>query len=1386
MKTRRYSHWCDIDSLSSFIRFGFILSGFFMLAPQPQLSAQTTDFTIESWRWNCGSNFVTVDFSTNVNSSLATDPANYLFNPPVTISNIIHTSPSHVVVLEVYTLSTIITNVLTVTNVTSIAGEPLDPQYSQAFLYCHNGDDDDEDDEPCEVLCPDDLFALQIDDCPAFMPDVTPYITLSGNCDPTQYTFTQDIPVGTPLSNGTFFVNVTVTGPGGFEEDCRITVVNECEDEPFPPGGPCDNVLSAIPVNTGWNHNSNTTYSIGDVDAFWTVIDDPDPGTTEPRPAIVINQHPAWQPAMPDSQWISAYAIPANNLNGAYDLEFIFCLVEGWSNAVVDIALRVDDRAEVYLNSTLIGQTPPLFSFAATNPTVIVENNQALFQTGTNSLMVRMINSHGVAMGLNVAGEIRGDGLALEDPLCCDPGSSISGQKFYDANQNGIFDPNETVLAGWTIEATDGTNVWTAVTDVNGYYYFMGLPPGTYTITEVQQPNFIQTAPVGGSHVVTVGLAQGVSGLDFGNYREIKEPNQPPIVECPEDLIIDCVNGGTNVTLTANFSDADGDPLTYSWFINGSLYTSGGIPAGGPPTIGSSTITPFLAVGTNVITVTVNDGSAEDACTFTVVIGDYAPPILHCRDEGIIVLPVNDDCEAELPAMPYVITPGCTPLSDLIVTQNPPVGTLLGPGIHWVTLEVYDPATGLSLYCRFQVQVVDLLPPRIICPEVEPVDDCEAEIPDLIPSVEIIHHCDPDADLTIVQTPPAGTVVGPGTHTITITVTDAAGNVTQCTTVFDVLAIGDAIPIDGLRNTGVNLAGSLLPLDAVDPNYELTTSANPAAPGPEAYVMDPRPGAWVANTAVSQWISPTNTLSTHTVGAYVYEFEFTLPATFSSASISGLWATDNSAEIYLNGIPTGITKNNWGFQNLAPFTLTSGFVPGVNVLEFRINVISQYTGLHVSELEGIAYTCEDPEPCVPPSVLVWPFSGQTVAWGGSATFSALVGGTPPFSYQWFFNGAPLPGETNATLTVNFATHANAGLYHVEVVNPCGEVSSRRSRLRVRRPWVVVIDTWVIGRPFDPPQPPDDPPDPLEPRPIIGDLGTPLEPLPLGPDPLDPYEGTAAASQFGRSTEFGIPGPDGVPVDVMQFTYGFPGTGYALTYDPAELPQQTLVMDVFVSEETSYLPLLSFDSDEGDDTVVKLNYTGTGETTGIIAELSHVPPGGTWVRLTIAVDADQGSLHGHVLLREGGTRLFDIYGTVPPGNGIIRFLPSGADDHGVLYVHSLAWFSKVLTDLEITALGAASSRGIPVEDPVWNRSRAGVSIATYSGGLSLRWESGDFMIQRSTNLVDWESISLEPVLVTDTENEVEYRIDLPTDDQPMLFYRGNGNISPDIYTDPDDD
>jgi hypothetical protein len=100
------------------------------------------------------------------------------------------------------------------------------------------------------------------------------------------------------------------------------------------------------------------------------------------------------------------------------------------------------------------------------------------------------------------------------------PRTTLTGLKFKDADADGVRDAGEPGIGGFTFQLKQGaTVVATATSAANGTFSFPNVAPGDYTVSESgKPPGWLQTAPAGNSHPVTVTLGDttGDAGT-FGN-----------------------------------------------------------------------------------------------------------------------------------------------------------------------------------------------------------------------------------------------------------------------------------------------------------------------------------------------------------------------------------------------------------------------------------------------------------------------------------------------------------------------------------------------------------------------------------------------------------------------------------------------------------------------------------------------------------------------------------------------------------------------------------------------------------------------------------------------------------------------------------------------------
>jgi len=163
------------------------------------------------------------------------------------------------------------------------------------------------------------------------------------------------------------------------------------------------------------------------------------------------------------------------------------------------------------------------------------------------------LNAHTISVGSKAAqthilkhddlmGECEGGGPGRGD-------ISIHGIKFFDENKDGERN-GEDGLEGWEVVLKlSSKTVDTTFTNSDGEYWFEGLKEGTYEVSEVQQPGYLQTTPQN-PETFTIILSSDSKirgGFDFGNSLETMlesneafqelSPNRASSIESADDII---------------------------------------------------------------------------------------------------------------------------------------------------------------------------------------------------------------------------------------------------------------------------------------------------------------------------------------------------------------------------------------------------------------------------------------------------------------------------------------------------------------------------------------------------------------------------------------------------------------------------------------------------------------------------------------------------------------------------------------------------------------------------------------------------------------------------------------------------------------------------------
>ncbi|TWT37695.1 Serine-aspartate repeat-containing protein D precursor [Posidoniimonas corsicana] len=116
--------------------------------------------------------------------------------------------------------------------------------------------------------------------------------------------------------------------------------------------------------------------------------------------------------------------------------------------------------------------------------------------------------------------------------------ATLSGFVYHDLNDDGVFDPSESPIAGVELKLLDANGQDTglrAVTNADGFYKFVDLAPGKYTVMENQPDGWVDGKDTPGSHggqaadesagpvdmISSVMLAYGDHAEEY-NFGEIK------------------------------------------------------------------------------------------------------------------------------------------------------------------------------------------------------------------------------------------------------------------------------------------------------------------------------------------------------------------------------------------------------------------------------------------------------------------------------------------------------------------------------------------------------------------------------------------------------------------------------------------------------------------------------------------------------------------------------------------------------------------------------------------------------------------------------------------------------------------------------------------------
>lgn len=310
-------------------------------------------------------------------------------------------------------------------------------------------------------------------------------------------------------------------------------------------------------------------------------------------------------------------------------------------------------------------------------------------------------------------------------------------------------------------------------------------PGGSYTVRSGGAEGSAIGTTVDQNGVVTLGnnftgtpvteIIRYDDGICFAEVMVTTVDDVDPMIACPGNQTLavddDCNAVAPDLTAQAQVSD------NCSAMVNIMVTQS---PAAGDG----------LVLGANTLTLTATDQSGNTAsCNLTITVEDRIAPTIDCPADAEVAIDAN--CNYTVPDLTggAIVDDNCSDEANISLAQTPVQGSVRSSDgtTVLVTLTATDEANNTA-NCTYTLTLQDETPPTIVCPTVgdqtlsNQSENCTFTLFDYRGQVQRSDNCSNYNQITLVQSPPPGTAITePGTVTITITATDAAGNSSNCT-----------------------------------------------------------------------------------------------------------------------------------------------------------------------------------------------------------------------------------------------------------------------------------------------------------------------------------------------------------------------------------------------------------------------------------------------------------------------------------------------------------------------------------------------------------------------------------------------------------------------------
>ncbi|HOX56136.1 MAG TPA: immunoglobulin domain-containing protein [Candidatus Paceibacterota bacterium] len=535
--------------------------------------------------------------------------------------------------------------------------------------------------------------------------------------------------------------------------------------------------------------------------------------------------------------------------------------------------------------------------------------------------------------------------------------------------------------------------------DGTGFYAFIDLPPGTYTVTAFKPgyPNVVAS--------VTVALG-AVTGNMYEQNFVLGGTLPPSITAQPQDQ---SVSQGANATFTVTATGTA--PLAYQWRLNAAP-----IAGATASTYTRSNVQP-ADEGSYSVVITNGTGSVTSSDAVLTVITNVIPP-------GIAAQPQSQAVIAGQSATFTVTATGTAPLGYQWRFNSAPIAG----------------ATG-SAYTRASVQAAHAGSYSVVITN----SAGSTNSANAVLTVNCLLTATAGNGGTVSKSPDQASYTANAVVTLTATT-----NTGYTFIGWSGDATGTVNPLSVTMTTNKTITanfGSTAPeivIDNTDPGWS-NTSPGGATWSTGSSTAVPKIGAnylYTAGTGGSsitrscRWTPDLGVAGYYDVYVY-YQIGpnrtagATYRVTYNGGTVSSLQNQDS----------TEVNQGGWFLvgANLPFATGTGGYVElGNDAVDTDLVSADAAKFVYIGPVD------------TPPSITAQP-QGQTVVAGASPTFSVTAAGTIPLSYQWRLNGAPIAGATGSSYTRSNAQPTDAGSYSVVVTNAAGTVTSDDALLIVNVP-----------------------------------------------------------------------------------------------------------------------------------------------------------------------------------------------------------------------------------------------------------------------------------------------------------------------------------------------